>query len=166
MCVCVYFWRAFDAVVAICVPVKLGSVAGLNVDRDWDRSRSWGLSPARPLTIKVNEYFNIGKQITHMGNGNVQGSHDLCQPGPADGLKQRFPDDDADMDKHSSNGVKFNSIELNCCWHNASKANATIRCGCGCECGCGCRCAGKDYVGHAVYIVGYFLPASACLYLK
>jgi len=32
-----------------------------------------------------------------------------------------------DADKHSSNGVKFNSIELNCCWHNASKANATIR---------------------------------------
>lgn len=90
MCVCVsvYFWRAFGAVVAICVPVKPGSVAGLQGDRDWERCRSWrrvrgwvgsgGSSPARPLTIKVNEYFNIGKQITHMGNGNAQHSHDLC----------------------------------------------------------------------------------------
>lgn len=82
----VYFWRAFGAVVAICVQVKPGSVAGLQGDQDWDRGRSWsrgqgrggGSSPARPLTIKVNEYFNIGKQITHMGNGNAQHSHDLC----------------------------------------------------------------------------------------
>lgn len=63
-----------------------------------------------PLTIKVNEYFNIGKQITHVGNVH------------------RHPEDEtvevrirvwlygmgcAERTKGSwSNGVKFNSIEL------------------------------------------------------
>lgn len=47
VCVSVYFWRAFGAVVAICVPVKPGSVAGLQGDQDWHRGRSWSRGQGR-----------------------------------------------------------------------------------------------------------------------
>lgn len=121
-------WRAFGAVVAIHMqgwPVSGFSFSsGYGYGSDSDTGHwTLGSGPSvRPLTIKVNEYFNIGKQITHMGNDNSLArtwlaveEHCMELRGPARNCL------------HSSNGVKFNSIELNCCWHNASKVNAKCK---------------------------------------
>lgn len=67
--------QSSQALLLACNGTKTGTVAGAGAEV---RVGGGVSSPARPLTIKVNEYFNIGKQITHMGNGNAQHSHDLC----------------------------------------------------------------------------------------
>lgn len=87
VCVCIFgelsarLWRSVCrsslSLLLACKGTEAGNFAGAGAEVGVGLG-SGGSSPARPLTIKVNEYFNIGKQITHMGNGNGQHSHDLC----------------------------------------------------------------------------------------
>jgi len=94
---------------------RSGGCRSRSSQRQRKRQWPWPSFPA-PLTIKVNEYFNIGKQITHVGNVHRQ-PWLVCPPTDGTVEMRKWSDGEyGEYDRRtkgsSSNGVKFNSIEL------------------------------------------------------